>query len=277
MLLRVFFCLLAAIPATSSGAEPAIVSEGPAALSGAREYVLSSRHAGRDFLIQVASPVRPLAPGEKAAVIYVLDGDYMFGMATDIARSLQIVREITPVYVVSIGYPGDSHAEWVTGRLHDMLRETVDVRGQAVGGGGTAFRRFIIDELRPFVEARYQIDPDRSYLAGHSLGGLFAAEVILDEPGAFAGYAIGSPSLWIRPQLVEQLQRNIESPARPRVFIGAGSEELEEDMVGWAERLAQTLAARGFAVSHRNFAHEGHVSVAGSLFANALKFLMPSS
>jgi len=268
---------LLAFPAAAPARAPAIVRQGPAMISGTQEYVLRSSHSRRDFLVQIAAPVRPLAAGERAAVIYVLDGDYMFGMATDIARNLQIVREVAPVFVVAIGYPGDAHSDWVNGRLHDMLAAPVEVNGQSLGGGGPAFERFLVDELRPFIETRHPIDPARSYLAGHSLGGLFGASVILNRAGAFAGYAIGSPALWIVPDLVDRLRRapSAAGPA-PRVFVGVGAEETDRDMVGWAQRLADTLRGRGLDVVHRSFAGEGHVTVEGVVFANGLKFLVPA-
>jgi predicted alpha/beta superfamily hydrolase len=262
------------MPGVALAQPPELVREGPAVIAGTQEYVLRSRHAGREFLVQVAAPVRPLAAGERAAIIYVLDGDYMFGMATDVARNLQIVREVAPVYVVAIGYPGEVHADWVTGRLRDMLAEPVDVNGQQLGGGGAGFERFLIEELRPFIEARHPVDPARSFLYGHSLGGMFAASVIANRPNAFAGYAIGSPALWITPGLVDRLAAG-PSTSETRAYVGVGSEERERDMVGWAQRLAQVLRGRGFDIAHREFAQEGHVTVEGVIFANALKFLVP--
>ncbi len=273
---RLLLLGLFALPSAALAQPPALVREGPAVIAGTSEYVLRSSRAGREFLVQVAAPVRPLAAGERAAVIYVLDGDYMFGMATDIARNLQIVREVAPVYVVAIGYPGAVHADWVNGRLRDMLAEPVDVNGQRLGGGGPAFERFLLEELRPFIEARHPIDRSRAYLHGHSLGGLFAASVIASRPDAFAGYAIGSPALWIMPALADRLAAGARpTGAPPRIYVGVGSEERDRDMTGWAQRLAQALRGRGFEVVHRQYADEGHVTVEGPIFANALKFLVP--
>ncbi len=275
MNLRLLSLILLAMPGIALAQPPEVVREGPAVIAGTQEYVLRSRHAGREFLVQIAAPVRPLTPGERAAIVYVLDGDYMFGMATDVARNLQIVREVAPVFVVAIGYPGEVHADWVTGRLRDMLAEPVDVNGQRLGGGGAAFERFLVEELRPFIEARLLVDPNRAFLYGHSLGGLFASSVIANRPNAFAGYAIGSPSLWITPGLADRLASGPRAgPAR--AYVGVGGEERERDMVGWAQRLALILRGRGFDVAERVFAAEGHVTVEGVIFANALKFLAPA-
>lgn len=275
MKLRLLSLILLAWPSALLAQPPAVIREGPAVIAGTQEYVLRSTHAGREFLVQVAAPVRPLAAGERAAVIYVLDGDYMFGMATDVARNLQIVREVAPVFVVAIGYPGEVHADWVTGRLRDMIAEPVDVNGQRLGGGAAAFERFLVEELRPFIEARHPVDPARAFLYGHSLGGMFATSAIANRPGAYAGYAIGSPSLWITPELVNRLATG-PSLAGSRAYVGVGGEERDRDMVGWAERLAPVLRGRGMEVVQRTFAQEGHVTVEGVIFANALKYLVPA-
>lgn len=273
--MRIALSLAAALWSVPATAQLPVRSESPAALASSQQFIVSSAEAKRDFLIQVAAPVRPPGFGEKIAILYVLDADYSFGLATDIARSLQIMRDVAPLYVVAIGYPGDGHDDWVTGRLTDFIHPVLDLEGGKIGGGGAAFQRFLTEELRPLIERRYPVDPKRSYLAGHSLGGLFIANMIRTAPNSFSGYSIGSPSLWIEPNLLDRLGPN--GPAQPPlVFVGVGGEEKEKDMVAWAVKLAEALKARRYPVAHRIFAGEGHVSVAGSLLANALKYLVPA-
>src|SRR6185437_4614466 len=72
-------------------------------------------------------------------------------------------------------------------------------------GGGAAFEAFLLEDLKPFIEAHYPADPRRSVLFGHSAGGLFAANVFADRPDAFYGYVIGSASAWADPSLFARL------------------------------------------------------------------------
>ena len=255
----------------------AVAPATPAALPASHQFIMAAKASGREFIIQVAEPVRPPRPGERTAVVYVLDGDYTFGLATDIARALQIMGEMAPAYVVAIGYPGDDLGGWVKGRLHDLNHREVDLFGEKVGGGGGAFQSFLLQELRLLIEARYPIDSGRAVLAGHSLGGQFAAQVLLNRSDSFAGYVIGSPSLWIVPQIIAEAKAEAKRPGpRAKVYVGAGSEEKNENLALMAEELAMTLKTSDrFDVSHRTFDKEGHITVAGSLLAHGLKFVLP--
>ncbi len=71
--------------------------------------------------------------------------------------------------IVSVNTPDDK-------RDISLLHARVENDGRPLGGGGAAFEAFLLDELRPFIEARYPADADNSILFGHSFGGAFAAE-----------------------------------------------------------------------------------------------------
>ena len=91
-------------------------------------------------------------------------------------------------------------------------------------GGSALFLRFIDEELRPRLQAAYPIDPNRAILAGHSLGGLFAAYVLLNHPDDFQGYIITSPSFWADPALLTAAL-TFKAPLPVQVFLAVGAEE----------------------------------------------------
>jgi hypothetical protein len=104
-------------------------------------------------------------------------------------------------------------------------------------GGSAAFTRFIADEVIPYVEANYRTDGDRM-LIGQSLGGLFAAEVLIKRPELFNRYLIVSPSIWWDDgSLLKQPATFITDPAKaPKaVYIAVGKEG--KRMEGDAKRL----------------------------------------
>lgn len=83
-------------------------------------------------------------------------------------------------------------------RQHELTPPPEDPRfrkGFPKAGGAAEFRRFILDEVRPFVEARYRTGK-RRVLVGESLAGLFVVDTFLDAPDAFDDYLAISPSLW---------------------------------------------------------------------------------
>ena len=62
---------------------------GRASITGSRSYSLKSRNVDQTFQIDVARPSSRLAEGQKLPVVYVLDGNGCFGLATQTARMLQ--------------------------------------------------------------------------------------------------------------------------------------------------------------------------------------------
>jgi predicted alpha/beta superfamily hydrolase len=62
-------------------------------------------------------------------------------------------------------------------------------------GDSARFRRFLAEEVIPFVEARFATD-GTSALMGESLAGLFVVETALKTPSLFDAYVAVSPSLW---------------------------------------------------------------------------------
>lgn len=157
---------LAGIPASAWTREAAtlqVLSEGSGALHRADptvQFVVRSRHAGRNLLVQVTPPMsRPWLPSQKAPVAYVLDGGY--GIFAPTALLLGGSRATPPLYVVTIQYPTGQRGS----RDWDMLFDDAVRPGGSPekGGGAEKFLAFLLEELRPFVEAKYPVDQKRPY------------------------------------------------------------------------------------------------------------------
>lgn len=258
-----------------------VVSEGryPA---GVRHFVVHSALVGRNFDVVVSPP--PIfaswvstdlkAAGlkqlkQKLPAIYALDAGY--GIAGPMAQMMVGVGAMSPAYVVSVGY-GDHGRRW---HNTDLLYRPVTKDGVTYGGGGTTFLAFLTEELRPFLEARYPLDPAQAILFGHSFGGLFAANVLAQSPGAFAGYVIASPSVWIDPQVLARLSSAGERGER-RVFIAAGEQEGPR-MLDGVGRLSAILTAAPSAleVERRVFPAEDHISYYPLLVQAAFRWMLP--
>jgi predicted alpha/beta superfamily hydrolase len=253
-------------PGWAAAADLQVVSEGPAATSGARRIVVHSQRVGRDFVVDVSVPAG-MAPGHKAPAIYALDGGY--GVALPIGRMLGDVGAMEPAVIVALAAAGDA----ANARLVDMLYEPATIGGKPTGGGGRAFEGFILEELRPFIEARFAADPARAVLFGHSAGGLFAASLLAKAPQAFSGWLIASPSVWIDPGVVERARAAKGAAVRQRVFVSVGGAE-EPAMLQGAQALAGALNGQ-FEVSGRAYGGEGHMTYYPMLVASAFPWLLP--
>ena len=100
------------------------------------------------------------------------------------------------------------------------------------------FMDFIGEELIPFIDSNYRT-LDARLLIGQSLGGLFAAEVLLKKSELFHGYLIVSPSVWwdngsllnVQPAFLTD-----PSKAPKQVYVAVGKEG--KVMVNGAKKLA---------------------------------------
>ena len=80
---------------------------GPAVIPETDTYRIKSRRVGAEFEIRVARPLPPFVGGtpSKYDVLYVLDGDFFFGVATDMTRLMhRLFGELPAMLVVGIGY-----------------------------------------------------------------------------------------------------------------------------------------------------------------------------
>jgi predicted alpha/beta superfamily hydrolase len=252
-------------------ASPARFADGPAAVPHASQFRLHSKLLDRDFEIYVSEPVDP-DDKEKSAAVYSLDGDSSFAMAAEIARRLEGAGEITPAYVIGIGYGAGENR-----RDHDYVHAVLpDTPGT---GGGADFERFLVGELKPLIERRYPVDPKKAILAGHSYGGLFAASVLTREPNAFQGWLISSASLWAADQATVAAARPLARAGRghgEKVYLSVGERE-GPVMIDPIRAFAAALSDRasGFSVQSQVWDGETHASVVPFAYSRGLRMLLP--
>lgn len=276
------------------------------------QFTLAHPSGAGSFTISVAAPAVE-APDAAVPVLYVVDGDMLFGTAAEIARAVSSVAGFPAHYVVGIGYDA-AYADFLKLRTADLAPpigaealESLGALGTVIGGesggGADAFLPFLTDTLRPAIAARY---PDTvggaSILFGHSLGGLFAANALLTRPDSFAAFIVSSPSLWwdgfsIFEKLPAFGERLAALPHQPRVFVDVGAREqempmsvpegigvtLEEAqaqiraarMVDGAKEFADALRSAGVTeLRHVAFAEDDHVSAAQAGILHGMRFAL---
>ena len=218
------------------GISPANAAEAndwqPVVLPQTEQRDIHSRHTGYDYRIFLSKPQQPPPPGGYP-VLYVLDGNALFPTLALQANALENRPDPalrTSVLVVGVGYPGDA--------LYDVAKRARDYTppGQASAaeqdplyGGAEDFLAFLQGELKPLIEARYEVDHQRQTLFGHSHGGLFALYTLINQPGTFQNYLAASPSLWWNDgQMLRQSDRllaNASSLAPTRLWLTVGGAE----------------------------------------------------
>jgi predicted alpha/beta superfamily hydrolase len=208
-------------------------------LTNAEQAVLSSAGGG-EYRLVVARPSAP-PPPEGYPVIYVVDGNAWTVLVAEIIRTnLQFgtKSKTVPAVVVGIGYP-IADAFDVKRRAHDLTPTTrfgsdvaavTDGPGDArLSGGDLEFMDFIEHQVKPLVESRFPIDKSKQVLVGHSLGGLFTLDTLMNRPSSYQTYVALSPSLWWDGESVfSRAQKFLESRVdvtKFRVFVSVGNLE----------------------------------------------------
>lgn len=205
---------------------------------------LKSSATGRDYDLYVRLPDGYAQnKGKQYPVIYSLDGQWDFKMLDSICGGLVYDKFIPDVIIVGITYSGDSPDY---GALRSM--DYTPVRDAFYGGAGDGpqFLAFFKEQLIPFIESNYRVDPSQRVLMGSSFGGTFTLFALFSEPTLFQGYIAGSPVVvygnrFAFKQEAEYANNHTDLPVR--LFISVG--ELE-DLVHPVDEFMQILEERNY-------------------------------
>ncbi|MBL8550593.1 MAG: hypothetical protein JNJ73_11470 [Hyphomonadaceae bacterium] len=155
-----------------------------------------------------------VAPGAHLPVVYMQDGQNLFdarlvpfGAAWNLDECVSRLAdqgEIHPAIIVGIGCTDDRLLEYapdlIMRRLPARSRELIE---QAWGGPSLSARyaHMLVEEIKPLIDAWFPTRPGRetTHIAGASLGGAVAAEMLARYPDVFASAACLSAHLSFLP------------------------------------------------------------------------------
>jgi hypothetical protein len=121
-------------------------------------------------------------------VVYLLDGDWYFNSVVGIVQHLSYINgnTICPEMIV-VGIPSIDRYKDLTPTCDSMYSPT--------SGGNKKFISFIENELIPYIDSVYPVEPYRM-LIGHSLGGLTVMNTLVNNTNLFNAYVAIDPSMW---------------------------------------------------------------------------------
>jgi len=185
-------------------------------------------------------------------VLYMHDGQMLFdpaitwnqqswGVDATMGRLIQ-QGKIEPTIVVGIWNNGKyRHAEYFPQKQLAFLPEAIRDRHvkEALQGKPQAdnYLRFIVQELKPFIDKRYatRTDASATFIMGSSMGGLVSVYAMNEYPQVFGG-AAGLSTHWVgihRPNAAlplaafNYLRDNLADPATHRLYQDHGTLELD--------------------------------------------------
>lgn len=148
------------------------------------------------FARDVTVYVPPMASDVPHPVIYMHDGQNLFnpdavwgGWQAQATADLAIGGGLGPFIIVGL--------DNTPNRLEEYTHVPDDFGGGLVGGDADRYADFLVDEVVPFIEARYDVstEPSERAVAGSSLGGLVSAHIVHHHRDVFGFAAVMSGTL----------------------------------------------------------------------------------
>ena len=161
-----------------------------------RREVLASAFLGRDVELSILLP-----PGEAGGtapfpVLYLNDGQDLERLHLQATLDALYARQaVRPFILVGIHANEQRTQEYGTAAHADF-----NGRGSLAG----AYTDFVLHELLPFAQTHFRVaaTPAAAVMAGFSLGGLSAFDMVWHHPEAFARAGVFSGSFWWRQRAV---------------------------------------------------------------------------
>ncbi len=176
----------------------------------------------RDFWVRLPDNYQPNSD-QKYAVIYLLDG---FSLKSDLEA---VYNNYWGHYLPHMILVGISNRE---NRTRDLTTSQVqNRRGSAMNsetGGAAAFATFIEKELIPTIDDQYPTLDYRT-LIGHSYGGLFTLNMLVNYSHVFKNFIAIDPSLdWDNQKLLTQAkaQLALADYSGKSLFVSLAAEQL---------------------------------------------------
>jgi predicted alpha/beta superfamily hydrolase len=169
--------------------------------------------------------------GRRYPVLYMHDGQNLFDAGTSfigvewgVDETLERMigeGQVRPLIVVGIYNTGEREFEYTP---------TQDA-GRGKGGGASRYGRFIVDELKPYIDATYRTRPEREHtgIMGSSLGGIASLYIAWTHPDVFTRVGAMSTAYWWSNSQVLTMLAGTSPPPGVRVWLDMGTAEDDSD------------------------------------------------
>lgn len=173
------------------------------------------------------------SPDKKYIVAYVLDGDRskfleVSGIAQSMHSAFNLKLQIPELIIVSTENTDRTRDFTPTNSLNYLDRE--DITAFKSSGKANNFMNFIEKELMPNINKDFRA-VTQNMLIGHSMGGLFALNCLLENPNLFRYYLLIDPSwFWDHNYIGKRAKEVLEKKTdlKARIYIALANNMAED-------------------------------------------------
>jgi predicted alpha/beta superfamily hydrolase len=185
-------------------------------------------------------------------VLYLHDGQNLFDGSTAFVPGMDWHVGETADHMIGTGAVEPLIIVGIYNLGEQRIREYTPTRVPKLGGGrADRYGKFLIDELKPFIDREYRTHRDSANtgLGGSSLGGLVSLYVGLKFPHVFGRLAALSPSVWWNQRVMHRFAASVQVEPRPRIWLDIGTREGPQ-IVSDVEKFCDVLVKKGWQLDH---------------------------
>ena len=184
-------------------------------------------------------------PLKKYPVLYMHDGQNIFDKTTSFSGEWEIDETLNKLFdagkqtCIVVGIDN--------GGANRIAEYTPYTNAKYGGGDGAKYIDFIVSTLKPYIDQNYRSKTDRENtgIGGSSLGGLISFWAAMSYQNTFGKAMVFSPSFWWNKSIFD-LVKEKGKQQNMKIYIIAGEQEGDPDMVPDATKMASDLLQNGF-------------------------------
>ncbi|MEM8584843.1 MAG: alpha/beta hydrolase-fold protein [Bacteroidota bacterium] len=175
-------------------------------------------------------------------VLYMQDGQNVFDASTSFSGEWEVDETLNMLFAQ--GDPGIIVVAVDNGGGERIAEYTPWSNPTYGGGDGNEYVDFLVNDLKPYIDANYRTLSDRNHTAvmGSSLGGLISAYAALSRPDIFGKVGSLSPAYWINREDLTNYVSEVSSPLPLRLHQIIGTPEgstFVQDMFDFQQNLVE--------------------------------------
>ena len=179
-------------------------------------------------------------------VLYMHDAQNLFDVQTSFTGEWEVDESLNDLFT-----QGD-HGAIVVGIDNGQAERSNEYSPwwnsqYSAGGDGAKYVDFIVETLKPHIDANYRTLTDREYtcLFGSSLGGLISQYGLMEHQDVFGKAGVFSPAFWFNPEIFDHSENTPKTDAM-KVYMLAGIPEGNGSVVDDVNQMEIALFNNGF-------------------------------